>query len=655
MSTESRAANEFTPADAEALYAMDTWSDGFFHVNAAGHVAVRPLPSSDLAIDIPAVVAAAQAEGATLPLLIRFQDVLRVRVQRLNQAFTQAIEESGYGNRYQGIYPIKVNQLHEVVEEVLDAGERFGLGLECGSKSELVATLPLVGDQRLLLCNGVKDHVMLSLMLNAQQLGQQVLPVIEKYSEFDQLMILGDERNLSPKLAVRVKLSTRGSGRWYESGGYRSKFGLTIPELMRLVQELEHRGRTDCLELLHFHLGSQIANIQVLRSAVKEISQIYADLRHRGLDVKYLDVGGGLGVSYGGGYGSDDSAINYALTEYANAVVYSVQEICQAREVPEPVLVSESGRAVTAHHSVLVVPVLGVHRPDAPFEVNLPEEPPPVVASLATCLTEAQSTTQFQPLLEAFHDAQEARTEADQLMRLGYLDVESLAQADSLYWSTCREVLKRLQGMELDPPPPEQLQLEDQLTDIYLCDFSVFHSIIDHWAIGQLFPVMPLQRLDQEPWRRAQVVDLTCDSDGKVAGYVRAGGTSEWLPLHGLTHGEPYYLGFFLVGAYQEILGDSHNLFGRVSEVHVYASADEPENFFIEKLIHGLSVQDMLAQVQYFPNELNKRMSELVKAKIEAGVVKPNEGMRILNQYTRRFEETTYCDIRILKRPEENA
>ncbi|HEX7034966.1 MAG TPA: biosynthetic arginine decarboxylase [Pseudomonadales bacterium] len=650
MAADPRAATAFTPADAEALYAMETWSEGFFRVNANGNVVVRPLRDSDLEIEIPTVIQAAQQEGAALPLLIRFQDVLRARVERLCEAFAQAIAEAGYTNRYQGIYPIKVNQLHEVVEEVLDAGERFGVGLECGSKSELVATLPLVGDQRLLLCNGVKDHVMLSLMLNAQQLGQQVLPVIEKYSEFDQLMILGDERNFAPKLAVRVKLSTRGSGRWYESGGYRSKFGLTIPELMRVVQELERRGQTENLELLHFHLGSQIANIQVLRAAVKEITQMYADLRLRGIGVKYLDVGGGLGVSYGGGYGSDESAINYALTEYANAVVYSVHEICQAREVPEPVLVTESGRAVTAHHSLLVVPVLGVHRPDAPFEVNLPDEPPLVVTNLARSLAEARAATELDPLLEVFHDAQEGRTEADQLMRLGYLDVESLAQADSLYWSICREVLTRLKAMELDPPPPEQLQLEDQLTDTYLCNFSVFHSIIDHWAIDQLFPVMPLHRLDQEPRRRARVVDLTCDSDGKVSQYVRAGGTSEWLPLHGLIDGEPYYLGFFLVGAYQEILGDSHNLFGRVSEVHVYASADEPGNFFIEKLISGLSVRDMLAQVQYFPNELNKRMSELVKSKIEAGVVKPNEGMRILNQYTKRFEETTYCDLRVLRR-----
>ncbi|MEQ8486350.1 MAG: biosynthetic arginine decarboxylase [Pseudomonadales bacterium] len=650
MPSDPQANDDWTHEDAEALYAMDSWGDGFFHVSPEGHVVVRPLPGSDLSIDIPEVIAAAQEEGASLPMLIRFQDVLRARVQRLNEAFAQAIAESGYGNRYRSIYPIKVNQLHEVVEEVLDAGERWDLGLECGSKTELIATLPLVGDKRLLLCNGVKDHVMLSLMLNAQQLGQQVLPVIEKFSEFDQLMILGDERQVVPRLAVRVKLSTRGSGRWYESGGYRSKFGLTIPEVMRVVQELERRGATDKLELLHFHLGSQIANIQVLRSAVKEITQIYADLRDRGLNVQYLDVGGGLGVNYGGGYGNDESAINYALTEYANAVVYSVQEICQTREVPEPVILSESGRALTAHHSVLVVPVLGVHRPDAPFEVNLPDEPPAVVAALKKTLDEVGEATTIQPLLEAFHDAQESRNEADQLMRLGYLDVESLAQADSLYWSTCREVLARLQAMELDPPPPEQAQLEDQLTDVYLCDFSVFHSIIDHWAIGQIFPTVPLQRLNQRPKRRAQVVDLTCDSDGKVSHYVRAGGVSEWLPLHGITPGEAYYIGFFLVGAYQEILGDSHNLFGRVSEVHVYASDDEAQNFFIEQMIGGITVQDMLAQVQYFPNELDKRMSELVKAKIEAGVVKPNEGMRILNHYTKRFAENTYCDIKVLKR-----
>lgn len=640
----------WSAADAQALYAMDVWADGFFFVNAAGNVAARPLHDSKLAIDLTAVIEAAKAEGATLPLLIRFQDVLEARVKRLNEAFAGAIAAAGYGSRYQGVYPIKVNQLHEVVEEVLEAGAPYDLGLECGSKPELVAALSLIGTDRLLICNGVKDHVMLSLMLNAQQLGQQVLPVIEKYSEYDQLMILGDQRQVVPRLAVRVKLATRGSGRWFESGGSRSKFGLTVPELVRLVKDLERRGSAERLELLHFHLGSQISDIQVLKSAVKEMTQIYADLRQRGVGVRYLDVGGGLGVNYGGDYGSAESAINYGLTEYANAVVYAVQEICDARGVPEPVLLSESGRAITAHHSVLVVPVLGVHRPDAPYPVEAGPEPAPVVTRLQTTLAESREASGLGALLEAFHDAQEAREEAEQLLRLGYLDVESFAQAESLYWSSCRAVLSRLQALDLHPPPQEQLQLEDLLTDVYLCDFSVFHSIIDHWAIGQMFPVMPLHRLTEPPRQRAQVVDLTCDSDGKVSQYVRANGSSEWLPLHRFTAGEPYYLGFFLVGAYQEILGDSHNLFGRVAEVHVYGSADEPENFWIEKVIPGITVRDMLAQVQYFPNDLNRRMSEMVKRKIESGAVKPNEGMRILNQYMRVFDENTYCDIKVLHR-----
>jgi arginine decarboxylase len=641
----------WSAADAQALYAMDVWADGFYFVNEAGNVAVRPLEGEDLSIDITRVIAAADADGVALPLLIRFQDVLRVRVERLNAAFRNAIESSRYGSRYQAIYPIKVNQLQEVVEEVLDAGAPFDLGLECGSKAELVAALPLIEDQRLLICNGVKDHVMLGLMLSAQQLGQQVLPVIEKFSEYEELMAQGDRRGVTPRLAVRVKLSTRGSGRWFESGGSRSKFGLTVPELVRLMRDLETRDRRDALELLHFHLGSQISDIQVLKSAVKEMTQIYADLHQRGINVRYLDVGGGLGVNYGGDYGTAESAINYGLTEYANAVVHSVQEICIARGVPEPVLLSESGRAITAHHSVLVVPVLGVHRPDAPFEFEPGPEPASVVARLIGILAEARASASLSALLETFHDAVESREEAEQLMRLGYLDVESLAQADALYWSTCRAVLARLQILDLTPPPAEQLQLEDLVTDVYLCDFSVFHSIIDHWAIGQLFPVMPLHRLDEQPRQRAQVVDLTCDSDGKVERYVRAGGTYEWLPLHRLNPGEPYHLGFFLVGAYQEILGDSHNLFGRVAEVHVYASADEPENFWIEKRIHGITVRDMLADVQYFPNDLDRRMSELVKRKIEEGVVKPNEGMRMLSHYTKVFDENTYLDDRVAREP----
>ncbi len=562
-----RLGSDWSVEDAEALYAVADWSDGFFFVNQAGHAAVRPFPERELAIDIVEVLAEAKRRGVSGPLLLRFQDVLRARVQRLNEAFRQAIDEAGYANSYRGVYPIKVNQLHEVVEEVLDAGKPYGLGLECGSKAELVAALPLVGDERLLVCNGVKDAPMLSLMLSAQRLGQQVLPVVERYGEFEQLAALAERAEQMPRLAVRVKLATRGSGRWFESGGGRSKFGLATPDLVRLLRELERRGWTRQLELLHFHLGSQISDIQVLKSATREMAQIYADVHQRGIPVRYLDMGGGLGVNYGAGYGSDESsAINYSLQEYANAIVFAVKEVCEARNVPAPCLISESGRAITAHHSMLAVPVLGAHFPDAPRGAAIPDHPHRLVHRLLDALKEVRGAAgEVDELLEAYHDAREAKEEAESLLRLGYLDIEQAAVIDDSYWTACREILAGLRAAELEDAPPEQVELEAQLTDLYLGNFSVFQSMLDHWAVGQVFPVMPLARLNEQPQRRAVLVDLTCDSDGKVAQYVTSLENAAYLPVHPLDPGETYHLGVFLTGAYQDILGDAHNLFGRVS------------------------------------------------------------------------------------------
>lgn len=636
---------DWSCADSQALYAMEKWADGFYSVNERGHVSVCPIEGQALHIDVMDVIRAARSEGASLPMLIRFQDVISSRVRRLNQKFQMAIQDSGYEGTYRSIYPIKVNQLQEVVAEILEAGKEFSIGLECGSKAELLAVLPLIADETLLLCNGVKDCTMLTLMLNAQQLGQQVVPIIEKYSEFEQLMNLAEARQMKPRLGVRLKLNTKGSGRWFESGGASSKFGLTIPELVKLIQTLENREMAGQLELLHFHLGSQIADIQVLRSAVKEIMQIYADLMLRGLQIKYLDVGGGLGVNYGGDSDNPELSINYGLREYANVVVYTVKEICDERQVPMPNLLSESGRALVAHHSVLVVPVLGVHRPDSPPMSDFPAHLPATVLRMATVYSDAQSAEKSSVLLECYHDAQEIRRETEQMARLGYLSVEHMAQSDSLYWSICREVLHKLTAAESTPVSPEQMELEKQLTDMYLGDFSVFHSIIDHWAIGQIFPVMPLHRLQEKPVRRGQLVDLTCDSDGKVSQYVSSSGISDCLPLHDFRQDESYFLGIFLVGAYQEILGDAHNLFGRVDEVHVYAKAEETNGFWIEELLKGISVKEMLSQVQYFPNDLGRRMSEFIRRQINTGHIKPAEGTRILNNYTQRLGDTTYCDV----------
>ncbi len=639
---------DWSPQQATELYRIESWGDSFYFINEQGHAAVYPFGDERLAIDIVSLARELERRAIPFPLLVRFQDVLQARVRQLNEAFAVAIQDADYGARYNGVYPIKVNQLHEVVEEVLDAGRRFGMGLECGSKAELVATLPhLSDDGMLLICNGVKDRNMLSLILAAQRLGLNVVPVMEKYSEFEAIMALADAQGLSPRLGVRVRLATQGSGRWSESGGVRSKFGLTVTELVRLTGELERRGQQDALKLLHFHIGSQIADIHVLKQASKEMAQIYAALVRRGMPIEYLDVGGGLGVSYGAGFARGEAGVNYSLQEYANAVVFAVKEVCDDQEVATPVLVSESGRAITAHHSVLLVPVLDGYRRPGIAPEELPRERHSTVESLLDVLGNVRAPDcAVEELVEAYHDSEEVRTEANTLFGLGYLELEQLAAVEGLYWEIARELLPRLQAAELDPSPPEIHELETRLTERYLCDFSVFQSILDHWAIDQAFPILPIDRLDERPERRAVLVDLTCDSDGKVSHYISALEDKSFLPVHALRSSENYYLGFFLMGAYQDIMGDAHNLFGRVSEVHVYADAEEPGNFWIERVIPGATVHEMLAQVQYFPNDLNRRMSEIVKRKIDGGSIRPSVGMDILGQYTACFNETTYCDAR---------
>jgi arginine decarboxylase len=640
----------WTPQDSADLYRVESWGDSFFFINDEGHAAVRPFGDERLAIDIAGLAAELERRALPFPVLVRFQDVLQARVRMLNEAFAAAIEEASYGNRYNGVYPIKVNQLHEVVEEVLEAGRRFGMGLECGSKGELIACLPhLTDDSMLLICNGVKDRTMLSLILSAQRLGLNVIPVMEKFSEFEALMALADAQGLTPRLGVRVRLATRGSGRWSESAGARSKFGLSVAEVVRLVNELERRGVPEALTLLHFHIGSQIADIQVLKRAIKEITQIYASLVRRGVGIRYLDIGGGLGVSYGAGHTRAEAGVNYGLQEYANAVVFAMKEVCDAQEVPTPIIVSESGRAITAHHSVLLVPVLEGARANSTADAPLQVEAHASLDAISKIRDNVRDPgSEPEELIEAYHDIEEIRIEVRTLFSLGYLELDQLAAVEELYWAIARDLLARLRTAELDPTPAEVLELEDKLTDRYLCDFSVFQSILDHWAIDQSFPIIPIDRLDERPDRRAIVVDLTCDSDGKVGHYISALDDKSFLPLHTTDPDQPYYLGFFLMGAYQDIMGDTHNLFGRVPEVHVYADAEEPGNFWIERIIPGAAIHEMLAQVQYFPNDLNRRMSEIVKRKIDAGVIRPTMGMEILGRYTACFNDTTYCDARPL-------
>jgi arginine decarboxylase len=645
IAPQGAAEEPWTVADASELYRIPSWGEPYFFVNDAGHMAVRAVDDKGTSLDIASIVDELLKRGVELPMLIRFQDILSAQVRRLNEAFNTAIHDAGYGNVYRGVYPIKVNQLHEVVEEIRDAGKPYGLGLECGSKAELIATLPQVDDDALLICNGVKDRAMLGLMQAGQRIGQNVVPVVERPAEFDMLMAMAAESDTPIRLGVRVRLTTRGSGRWSESSGVNSKFGLSITELVQMLDALDKAGRRDSLVLLHCHIGSQIADIQVLKQATKEVTRIYSEVVGRGFGVKYLDLGGGLGVNYDKGHYEEDAGINYSLQEYANAIVFTVKEVCEANEIPPPVLVTESGRALTAHHSVLIVPVLSVQRKQSEAAPpSLPKGSPEPLRGLRRILGHVDAATTTNDLLEAYHDANELLEEVRTLFSLGYLDLSQQATGDALYFRVATAILERLETSD-DETLPELAELERMLTDQYLCDFSVFQSMLDHWAIGQPFPIVPIARLDERPTRRAMLVDLTCDSDGKVSHYVSNLDDNRFLPLHPFDDRKPYFLGFFLMGAYEDIVGDAHNLFGRVSEAHVYADPDEPENFWIEKVISGTAVQDMLAQVQYFPNDLHRRMNELVRGRIRDGVVRPSHGMKILDQYMACFPGNTYCDL----------
>jgi arginine decarboxylase len=632
--------------DAADHYRIAAWSDDFFAVNAAGNMAVQPLDDNSLSIDIMDVVAELRSRGVRFPVLLRFQDVLRARVRRLNHAFAEAIRDAGYNNVYQAVYPIKVNQLHEVVEEVLDAGKPYGLGLECGSKAELVATVAhLDSDDTLLVCNGVKDQSMLSLILSSQRLGKNVIPVMEKFAEFEELIALADAAGATTQFGVRIRLRTAGAGKWADSGGYQSKFGISLPELMQIVAALKASEAGHKLALLHFHLGSQISHITQLKQAAKELTQIYAELIKLGLPIRYIDIGGGLGVNYTGAF--EEGSIQYSQQEYANAVVHSVMDVCDARGVPHPILISESGRAMTAHHSVLVVETLGAFRKDnADTGLELPSDTHRIARNLGDILQglrEASSGERgVDELIEAYHDVVEIHQEASTLFAMGYLPLPQNALIERMYWSSCSAILRQLRELQPDPVPPQFYVLQSLLVDQYLIDFSVFQSALDHWAIDQPFPIVPLERLNERPTRRALLVDLTCDSDGKIKQYVSANEDKSFLELHPLQPGRPYYLGFFLMGAYQDIMGDAHNLFGRVTEAHIYGDAEEESNFWIEKVIPGAKVKDMLAQVQYFPNDLQRRMQAQVKAKIDAGELRPKRGMEILAQYEACFDDETY-------------
>ncbi|MBI3049383.1 MAG: biosynthetic arginine decarboxylase [Acidobacteria bacterium] len=622
--------------DASELYEVARWGHGYFSVNGDGHLAVHPTKDPALAIDLKELVDRLQLRGISLPVLIRFTDILRHRLGEIHAAFHAAIAQNQYQGGYSSVYPIKVNQQRQVVEEVLDFGRPYRFGLEAGSKPELLAVVALADNETPIICNGFKDAEFIETAMLGLKIGRNVIPVVEKYTELALILEAAEKIGVRPQIGVRVKLAARGSGRWQSSGGFRSKFGLTVTEIIRALEELKARGMQDCLKLLHFHLGSQITNIRIVKGALNEAARVYTELARLGAGLQYLDVGGGLGVDYDGSQTNFESSMNYTLEEYANDVVYHIQTVCDEAGVPHPTIISESGRAVVAYHSVLVFNVLGVSgfgAEQVPTVAN-PDWEQPLVD-----LVETYNNVTARNALEAFHDAQQSLDMAISLFNGGYLPLEQRSMAENLFWAICTKLQKIVQTMA---EVPEDLQnLDEQLSDTYFCNFSLFQSIPDSWAIKQLFPVMPIHRLGEKPANHAVLGDITCDSDGKLDRFVDRRDVKKTLPLH-TVNGGPYYLGVFLVGAYQEILGDLHNLFGDTHAVHV--SLDPNGEVRLDTLIKGDTVREVLDYVEFDAEILLGKLRTDVETAVRAGRIDYEGAGRLLRFYEDGLHGYTYLE-----------
>lgn len=640
--TTAMAAADWSIERAAQYYNVSGWGAGFFSINEKGHVAVHPMGQPGPTIDLMDVVEDIRERNIGFPCVVRFQDVLRARVKQINEAFGKAVAEMGYGASYFGVYPIKVNQMREVVDEIVDAGAPYHYGLEAGSKGELLVVLGMNTDpDALTICNGYKDEEYLRLALLGRKLGRKVIVVIEKLSELPQLLRLGEEMGVDPMIGLRSKLTTRGTGKWEGSSGDFAKFGLTVPELIQAVRILKEAGKEHCAKLLHFHVGSQLTEIRVVKDAVNEGARVYAKLRKMGLPIEYFDVGGGLGVDYVGTRTNDfASSVNYSMDEYVGDVVYNVQRVCMNEGVPEPHLVSESGRAVTAHHSCIIIPVFGHIEIGSAEEIAKASEPQANEAKVVREMREIVSSLTARNRAETYHDAAAKKEEALQMFKLGILGLEERAVVESLFWKLVRGIAELNRGKKR--PPRETRDLGDKIADQYMANFSLFQSAPDHWAFDQLFPIVPLHRMGEPPTRDTTIVDITCDSDGKIDRFIEGEGVDETLSLHALRPGEPYYLGMFMTGAYQDIMGDMHNLFGRVNEIHVFVDDEDPEDFYIEEVIPGDTIEKVLSRVQYEPADLFRRVKAALDQKVKEGAIRPKEGVSLQDFYEAVMKGYTY-------------
>jgi arginine decarboxylase len=639
---DRRAADPDSPTwklhDSFETYDIKNWGKGYFGINKLGHVTVHPDKDPERSIDLKELVDQLRDRGIQAPVLLRFTDILKHRIDEIAAAFRKAMDEYEYAGSYSCVYPIKVNQQRHVVEEVIHFGKEHNFGVEAGSKPELMAVLALTnGSDTPIICNGFKDDEYIKMVVMAKKIGKNIIPVVEKFTELELLVKYMDELGVRQPLGIRVKLSSRGSGRWKGSAGYRSKFGLTVTEVLEAFEYLKARGYEDCLQLTHFHMGSQVSNIRKVKDALTEATRIFTELYRLGAGLKYIDVGGGLGVDYDGSQTDFESSINYSLQEYANDVVHRIKNVCDEAGVPHPIIISESGRAVVAYHSVLIFDVLGTSSFDqctAPDE--LPADAPQPIQDLFSNFRELTKKN----FLEGYHDAVQSMEETLNLFNLGYLSIELRALGERLFWALCRK-LSRM-SRELDFVPEELQGLENLLSDTYFCNFSVFQSMPDSWAIDQLFPIMPVHRLLEAPTRRGVLGDITCDSDGKIDQFIDLRDVRSTLELHPHTADEPYYLGAFLLGAYQEILGDLHNLFGDTNAVHVSLEEDGTPN--VDTVIKGDTVTEVLNYVQYSAEKLTDRVRKDVERAVRQGMITVTESRQFLRFYETGLEGYTYLE-----------
>ncbi|MFI5336015.1 MAG: biosynthetic arginine decarboxylase [Opitutales bacterium] len=636
---KSKSSSNWTAAQSEELYGFKRWGANHFSVDTEGFVQVQPL-ADGRSIRVMDVVEEAVGMGLKAPLVIRFQDKLRHRVVQINEVFAKAIKEEGYKGEYRGVFPIKVNQLREVVDEIIGTGKDYNFGLEAGSKPELMIALAMhEGSQRLIICNGYKDDDYLRLALLGRKLGKKIIIVIEQLSEVDSIVRLAQETGVKPLIGFRIKLQTRGEGKWALSSGDNAKFGLNTAEVLFAVEKLKAAKMTQSLRLVHFHIGSQVPNIITIKAAVTEASRCYCQLAKMGFPMGYLDVGGGLGIDYDGSRTNFESSMNYSMEEYARDIVFNIREICTASAVPVPDIVSESGRALAAPHSMLVVEVFErINKRESLGKQHQPKTRHKIVDDLEVLLRNKARLGR----LERFHDALQKKEEAFSLFNLGYLDLENRAAAEQLFWQICEQIDK--EGAKTGYQPEELHDLKKLLADQYVCNFSVFQSLLDSWALKQLFPVTPLHRLKEKPTVNAILVDITCDSDGKIASFIDLQDTKDYLNLHPLNR-QPYYLGIFLTGAYQDIMGDLHNLFGRVNEVHVFLEDDEPNGYYIEEALAGSRIADVIEGVQYQWEELCRRVKTQIDHATKKDLIKPREGVRLVAFYESQLLAKTYLTI----------